>query len=109
MTSIPILTVDDEHRLQCPSCGQVNGLHVDRVELAGPTGHGLRLFDPGEDDSTGGVLAEEVDLEEVFRSTRRHSAVLTMWCELCGQEARVGFLQHKGETYARQALRSSEA
>jgi hypothetical protein len=77
---------------------------VDQAELAGPTGKGLQLHDPGEDDTTGGVLVEDVVVPEIFRSSRRHSVIVTMWCERCGQETHVGFIQHKGETFVQLAV-----
>lgn len=84
--------------LQCPSCGDVNGLHVDEVIMAGDSGQGLALFAPDEDATDTNIPVAGIKIDRRSVSDRRHSVVLVIWCEVCGKWTRVTFIQHKGQT-----------
>jgi hypothetical protein len=86
----------DEPLLACPSCGERNGTHVDRVEVRAASGQALSVSASGEDG--GARLA--VEPTALYRGTvgRRHVFVLYVECEICGNLSELIFRQHQGQT-----------
>lgn len=96
-----LLSTDAERNIECPSCGEPNGLHFDVVEVLSASGRSVRVAATGEDENS--TVAVEPTNER--DPGRRHSIRLRYWCELCGSQNRwISIQQHKGQSIAGTSL-----
>ena len=89
-------SIDGDHQLHCPNCGNVYGLHQSKYRISAPEYHGAKsvIVDGGDlshYDSTGWNLDD---------TRPRESIEIKFWCECCGgDDMRLQIVQHKGSTY----------
>jgi hypothetical protein len=87
---------DETFDLMCPECGS-DYIHIDEVHVAAQPN--------GEDTPTKKMVLSLTSNDEstsckpfVEQSTRRHYVSLVGWCENCGDNVALSFVQHKGRT-----------
>lgn len=85
----------DETIMNCPICGESSGLHLDGVAVENASGQRLIAEATGEDS----WARLDIHLENgITHDGRRHALSLLGRCEICGNEFRLKFRQHKGQT-----------
>lgn len=89
--------IADWNSVQCPSCGDPNGMHHRGVHVANRTAEDRDGFLVTVTDST--VQMSPLSDERFYG--RRDDVRIDFECEICGPVAQLLIVQHKGRTILR--------